>query len=279
LKEYGRRDDLEKAEVNIDAFDFLIVILKRKKMILMMLISGVLLSLAYVLYFNPRPAMDTAPTYRSEIVIVVSPDNQDYGRGLNLEDVYFKLKNEIVVGRIFSKCQESDPSDKMTREALIKAVDVTGDAGKHHITIAIEAKIPQTSQRLIDCFALQMEGVLKETVLHDLTLRQSHLREQCKSASELEQKSLRARLILLEERKFMVESMKLFEVVKPPVAPVLKKPRTKILNSPGIAIAFIMLLMLLLAVVLSFALEYFHNLKEQEPEKLRRIRSLLRFRD
>jgi len=268
------KDGVQKKEVSIDAFDFFTVLLKYKKLILAMVIGAGLLSALYGLFLKKDHTPPPVLMYRSECALLINSNS-------NVDYMIANIKSKLILKGVFVKCQQMGKDfGNMTYETFGKMMKFDVDSASKILNIAVESKDPQSSQNALTCFVSQFNDVLKANALEPLESKRSYFRTKYKlSTDAYEKQSLAERLVHVDEQIFTIKSMKYYNYETIRSTQVQSQGQgTKPLN-PILLTLFMMFLALMVAVTIAFLLEYFQNLKTSEPQKLRAMKKLLRFRD
>lgn len=276
MKQENNNDSLQKKEAGIDAFDFFIVILKYKKLILAMVIGAGLLSALYVLL--PKTTAPPVLMYRSECALLINT------RDSNVETIAAKVKYEQILKEVLEKCQHMEKDlVNMTYEAFAKMIKFNADPASQTLNIVVESKDPQLSQKTLLCFVSQFRDVLRDDTLEPLKANRSNLLKIFHSSENTHLKrALADRIVFHEEQIFSIKNAKYYEsgIMKSSSGSQVQSQDAKPVKSvnPIVFVALTMFLALLVSVTIAFILEYFQNLMKAEPQKLRAMKKSLRFR-
>jgi capsular polysaccharide biosynthesis protein len=287
------KDGLQKKEVRIDAFDFFIVMLKHKKLILTVVIGAGLITALYGLFLKgSKPLPPPTLTYRSDCELIINVNNHRSVLNLNAVLMAEIAKSDLIQKRTFLKCQQAGKKyfENMTYEAFGEILRFEADSAKQILTVAVTSKNAQSSQNILSCVVSQLSGVLKDDDIEPLEVKRSYLLNKYQMSKDGYQKKLFLdRLVVVDEQIFTIKNMKYYYpgTLKtssvPQVQPKGGKWINPIQDAKPISLilwtVIAMFMALLVSITIAFLLEYFQNLKAAAPEKQRAIERLLRFRD
>ena len=279
MKQDKNDDVLEKVEEKINIFNFLNVVLKYKKLIIVIVFIAGSFSAIYYLILKDH-SLSTFPKvmYRSESVLIIKPSNQNNIDGTNLESMVLRVKSDAILKSIFSKFQTQNSEFRNiqyeTFSKMFRCDVVNIDANKSGFRISMETADPQLSQNILICFISELSNYLKDNTVESLESKRSFLRHNYEISSDINKKQHYADQIIFIDKQIndiKVQNYYIFEVWSQPSAPKEYYQGSKS-ASPILLIGFIILLSLILSITLAFFLEYLHNLREKEQEKLRHLK-------
>ncbi|MCX5829770.1 MAG: hypothetical protein NTV58_17505 [Deltaproteobacteria bacterium] len=287
------KNGLQKKEGRIDAFDFFIVILKHKKLILTVVIVAGLITALYGLFLkknNPLPP--PASMYRSDCDLIINVSNNHSVLNLNAVLMAEIAKSDLIRKRTFLKCQQVGKKyfDNMTYETFSEILKFESDSAKQILTVTVTSKDAQSSQNILSCFVSQLSDVLKDDDIEPLEAKRSYLRNKYQMSKDSYQKKLFLdRLVVVDDQIFTIKNMKYYYygAIKSSPVPQVQSQSAKWTNpiqgakpvSLVLLSVIAMFIALLVSITLAFLLEYFQNLKAAAPQKLRAMEKLLSFRN
>lgn len=282
MKQDKNEDVLGKMEVKIIVFDFLIVIMKHKKMILFIVFIAGLFSATYSLTLKNHSLPKVM--YRSECILALKENDQINVDGTNLESMALRMKSSEMFKSIFSKCQMQNSEFRNiqyeTFSDMIKFESVNTEPGAYWFRMSMETAEPQLSQNLLICYIAGLSNYLRDNTMESLESKKSFLRRNYEASKDISKKQYYTeQIILIDKQVNVIKSEKyyMFDLRSPPSAPKEYYQGLKSVN-PILMIGFVMFVSFIFSITLSFFLEYLRTLKEKEPEKLRYLENLLRFR-
>lgn len=279
MKQDKNDDVLAKAEVTINIYDFFIVIAKHKKLILTIMLIAGLSSTIYHLIIKDHSLPKVM--YRSECIIRIDPSDQNNIDGTNLDSMTLRMKSNELLNSAFSKCQMQNNGIKNVRQpfsSMIRSEVVNAEANRFRISV--ETADPQLSQNILICFISELSNYLKDNTIESLEARKSLLRSNIDLSNDVNKKQQYAEQIISIDKQIKAITTKdyyTFDLYSPPSAPREYYQGFKSAD-PMLLTVFIMFVSSILAITLSFILEYLHYLKAKEPEKLWHLKKILRFR-
>ena len=283
-KKQNKNDDvLQKTEVKINVFDFLRVVLKYKKFILMIvIITG---SVTAIYYLTLKDHSLPKVMYRSECVLIIKPSDRNNIDGTNLESMVLRVKSNAILKSIFSKIQMQNSEFRNIKyedfSNMFSCNVATIDASNAGFRISMETADPQLSQNMLVVFISELSNYLKNNTMESLESKKSFLRHNYEVASDIYKKQQYAEQVIFIDKQInniMANTYYIFKIHSFPSAPTEYYQGSKPAN-PMVLIVFIIFLALIFSITLSYFLEYLLTLKEEAPEKLRHLRKLLCLKD
>ncbi|MCX5829772.1 MAG: hypothetical protein NTV58_17515 [Deltaproteobacteria bacterium] len=279
MKQDKNDDILQKVEGKINVFDFLNVFLKYKKLIMMIvLIAGSTSAIYYLILKDHSLSTFHKVMYRSESVLLIKPSNQNNIDGTNLESMVLRIKSDAILKGVFSKFHTQNSEFRNiqyeTFSKMFRCDVVNIDANKSGFRISMETADPQLSQNILICFISELSNYLKDNTVESLESKKSFLRHNYEISSDINKKQHYADQIIFIDKQIndiKAQNYYIFEVWSQPSAPKEYYQGSKSAN-PILLIGFIIFLSLILSITFAFFLEYLHNLREKEPEKLRHLK-------
>ena len=288
MKQDRYEDALEKAEVRINIFSFLIVIMEYRKLILMIVfVTGLLTAIHYLTIKDQ--SLPTLPRvmYRSECILKINPRDQTNIDSTGLESMALRMKSNVMLKSIFSKLQMQNNEFRNIRYETFSNMPRFGSMPPNSVwnafKISMETADPQLSQKILICFISELSNYLKGNALESLESEKSLLSHNYEVSTDIYKKQQYADQITFIDKQISAIKAKdyyIFEIHSAPSAPIeyLTGSESKSVN-PVLVSGIIMFMSLLSSITISFFLEYLHNLKEKEPEELQHLKTLLSFRD
>jgi hypothetical protein len=269
MKQDKNEDVLGKMEVKINVFDFLIVIMKHKKLILVIVFITGLFSATYSLTLKDHSLPKVM--YRSECILRINPSDQLNIDGTNLESMALRIKSDLIPKSVFSKCQmQIGELVNIQYEEffdMIKFEIVNNEPNANWFRISMETADPQLSQNILICFISELSNYLRDNTLESLESKKSFLRHNYEASNDIYKKQHYAEQIILIDKQInaiKIRNNYIFDWQSLPSAPKEYYQGSKSVN-PILLTVFLMFISLILSITLSFFLEYLHTLKEKEP--------------
>jgi len=293
--------DIEEDEINL--LDLFLVVLKYK-----ILIIGIVFftGLGALLYSLILPNI-----YLSEATISPKEDDKGsanplgalggfgglvagqigIGGGGSLEKLELMLKSRELTKRVINKHdllpvlfpdgwdekaekwrEGQEPSIQSGWNYLIGGLlKVKTDSNFSTLKVGIEHKNPEMAQRIVNYYIAELSEALREEVIHDASEKMKFFREQLNYITDSMMRDKVYALLAKEiETDTFARAQKYysFNVVDPPIIPDLNKkigPKRKLICILSVLVAFFM------AIFLSFLLESVQRVKEDDPERYRKV--------
>ncbi|MCF8070268.1 MAG: hypothetical protein K9L30_16920 [Desulfobacterales bacterium] len=287
--------DTEEDEINL--LDLFLVVLKHK-----ILIIGIvfLTGLGALLYSLTMPNI-----YLSEATISPKEDDKNsanplsslgggqigIGGGGSLEKLELMLKSRELTRRVIHKHDllpilypdRWDDKAKKWREGQEPTIQdgwqlvngsllkIKADTGFSTLKVGIEHKDPDTAQKIVNYYMVELSEALREEVIHDASEKMKFFEEQLNYITDSMMRDKVYALLAKEiEKDTFARAQKYysFNVVDPPIVPDLNKkirPKRKLICILSVLVAFFM------AIFISFLMEFVHRVKTDDPERYRKV--------
>ena len=301
---------LEEDEINL--LDYLIVLLKHKRLIVGIVLGAGLLAVIISLLMSN--------VYRSEATIVarqqekaeggsilaalrgvlgIGGDIVGLGGGGSMGKIETLLKSRELVRRVVERdnllprlfADDWDPKKKEWKKNPAPTIQdayklfsktlltVSRDRKTDTLTVRIDHKDPHFAKELVDYYLTELSESLREETLRDAEENERFLQDQLDKTSDALLREKISNLLAKEiEKETLARAQKYYSflVLDPPVVSDLDKnvkPKRAIICILSVIVAGFF------AVFLTFFLEYVHNVRTKEdPERLNTLRSYLDFR-
>jgi len=270
------------AEKEINLLDFIIVLLKHKCFILIFCLAAMLILTIYsaVLIINSKK--DTI--YTSECIIV--PNNtrlEVLQKVLNSSKLAYRIvNNNNVLPLLYPELwnekegkwiEDKAPTFRDTFKLLMSNLVIKANTENNALWLTVTYKNPKVPQKILLLYIEQLEKYLKQESIQRRQKTEERIKMLPSQFKYTYDPILLKQIATAIVQDYMENGYPGFDVIEPPSAPEQMQTKKPI---PFKLIAFVMILSLISAILLSFLDEYLSKIKEREPERLGQIKKLLR---